>query len=63
MPRLFDEDENALDFCLKCFPSEQEAERIYGEAGKNSYEEVHPDYDDTEYRCEKCNKPLTDKDN
>lgn len=63
MPRIYDEDNNALDFCRWCFPDKDEAFDRYGEAGKNSHNEDHPDYDDTDYRCEDCKKKLTSHDN
>jgi hypothetical protein len=63
-----------VDFCRKCFPSEAEAEAEYGDESKTGpgpddrgncfeYNSDHPDYEDVEYRCEKCNRLLHDKDN
>lgn len=53
-------------------PTEEHAKLKYGNIGDgpdgrgNCFvhdEWEHPDYDDTDYRCHKCNKKLTSKDN
>lgn len=70
--RVYNSESEPLDFCLKCFPkTEAEAFKKYGgrESGPDDrgdcfgYQCDHPDYDDCEYSCEVCNKPLTGKDN
>lgn len=71
MPRIETSEGYPVDFCKRCFPSEATAKKKYGNMGDApdnrgnaySYDEDHPDYDDTDYDCEKCNKPLTSKDN
>lgn len=75
MPRIYDSASNPIDFCQTHFPkSEAIAEKKYGDVTKTgdgpdergncfSYDDDHPDYDDCEYRCEVCNRPLIGKDN
>ncbi|WP_439398571.1 hypothetical protein ACRQ5Q_14735 [Bradyrhizobium sp. PMVTL-01] len=71
MPRIYTSCSDPLDFCRECFPSEDEAEDAYGNLGDGQdgrgncfgYNEDHPDYEDTDYRCETCKTPLTAKDN
>lgn len=61
MPRIYDEDNNALDFCRGCMPTKTEAIQLYG---KNAdINANHPDYDGEDYDCETCGEPLTGKDN
>ena len=59
MPRIYNEDRNALDYCLKCFES-VELDALQNE--KNDVDADHPPYEDTGYHCEICKKPLTSKD-
>ena len=55
--RLFLMKENEpLDFCTDCFPSEIGAEIIYGEL--NGFDVEHPDYRDNDYWCYECGKDL-----
>jgi hypothetical protein len=75
MPRIYDSANNPIDFCRHCFPKDEAAaERQYGDVAKTgegpdergncfAYEAEHPDYSDTDYECEKCHKPLKDRDN
>jgi hypothetical protein len=72
MPRIYDSANNPLDFCTGCFPKDEAtAEDKYGDVGEGpdgrtncfSYDSEHPDYDGTDYRCKKCRKPLTSRDN
>ena len=72
MPRIYDGESNPHDFCRRHFPTEVTA-RLRFEAGEGpdnrgncfGYNDDHPDYEDTDYRCEErgCNKPLTARDN
>lgn len=69
MPRIYNGDSEPIDFCRKCFPSEDEAIEEYGEGegpdGRGNcfgYDCAHPPYWDTDYVCEKCEEPLTDLD-
>lgn len=70
MPRIYDGRSDPYDYCAKCFPkTEAAAQRIHGTGegpdGRGncfSYDAEHPPYDDTGYRCHKCNKRLSGKD-
>lgn len=73
MPRIYRSDDEPLDFCKRCFPSEADAEEEYGDVercgegpdGRGNcfgYNSAHPPYSETDYRCHDCNKPLTDRD-
>lgn len=69
MPRVYDAESNPVDFCKECFPDYEEAFDKYGEGeGPDDrgncfdYESIHPEYLDTDYTCEDCGKPLTEKD-
>ena len=60
MPRIYNEDRDPLDYCKKCFVT------VKLDALQNPNNDVdaeHPDYDDTIYTCEICNKKLTLQDN
>lgn len=69
MPRIYDSESNAHDFCKKCFPSESEAEKKFrtSEVGPDnrgdcySYDEMHPVYEKGD-KCTKCNKQLKETD-
>jgi hypothetical protein len=70
MPRLYTSTNEPLDFCANCFPSEDEAEDIYGDMGDGpdnrgncfAYDADHPTYDEGRfYRCECCRKFLTEE--
>ena len=74
MPRIYDSASDAQDFCQRCYPKEPVATRLYGDIAKTGegpdgrgncfgYDAEHPPYEDEDYRCETCNKPLTAKDN
>lgn len=70
MPRIYNTESLSFDFCQSCFPSEAAAEEDYGIGpdgpdGRGNcygYEESHPPYDDTDYKCEECGCELTDDD-
>jgi len=62
MPRIYDANNNPLDYCYDCF--------ITGKHGFDEddntidFDADHPPYQDTEgYRCEVCGKLLTEEDN
>lgn len=61
MPRIYDVDNNPHDFCNECFPDELDFE----DGVNNGYNADHPDYDDNPdiYKCEECEKQLTNLDN
>jgi hypothetical protein len=71
MPRVYDSANDPHDFCKKCFPSEASAQAQFGDVGDGpdgrgncyGYDAEHPDYDGTDYRCEKCDVALTMLDN
>lgn len=56
MPRVYDEERNPSDLCRICFRKSKfpEAYEIDAE---------HPEYSETEYKCDYCGKKLQDKDN
>lgn len=67
--RIYTSNSDPLDFCKKCFPSEQEAVERYAGLGDGpdgrgncfGYDDEHPDYDEEGYRCEQCRVELTDR--
>lgn len=72
MPRIRNSKNDPLDFCIKCFPkSESFAFQKYGNVGDGpdgrgncfAYDDDHPPYEFEDYRCEKCDKLLTENDN
>lgn len=71
MPRIFTSASDPIDFCSKCFPDNVKALTLFGNLGDGpdnrgdcfGYDEEHPPYDETDYKCHKCKKKLTDKDN
>jgi hypothetical protein len=70
MPRIYTSESDPLDFCLECFPDEDTANDEYGTLGDGpddrgncfGYDEEHPPYNGTDYRCETCRKKLTHRD-
>jgi hypothetical protein len=71
MPRIYTSSNDPLDFCLLCFPEEDEADedeelhRGEGPDGRGdcyAYDAVHPDYGFERYRCYKCGLLLTPHD-
>lgn len=71
MPRIYTSESNPIDFCRRCFPSEDEAFKLYGNLGDGpddrgncfEHDAEHPSYDDTDYGCESCHRELTERDN
>jgi hypothetical protein len=74
MPRIYSSCSDPIDFCKHCFPDEKTAEALYGNVAITGegpddrgncfgYEADHPPYEDTDYDCELCRKPLKEKDN
>jgi hypothetical protein len=72
--RLYTSQSEPLDFCRKCFPSEEEAKRLYANIGEGPdgrgncfcYDDDHPDYSenrDMGYTCWFCKKKLGKRDN
>lgn len=70
MPRIYASNADPYDFCQDCFPSEGLAEDEYGNLGDGpddrgncfGYDEEHPPYDTTDYKCCVCKKSLTGED-
>lgn len=71
MPRIYASNNDPVDFCRDCFPSEDEAIEEYGGKGDGpdgrgncfGWDAEHPPYGDEDYRCEQCGSVLTDDDN
>jgi len=71
MPRIYTSANDPLDFCTRHFPGERLARARYGSVGDGpdgrgncfEYNAEHPDYSDTDYRCETCTCTLSDSDN
>ena len=74
MPRICTSASYPIDFCIDCFPDEETAEAEYGDVNKTGsgpddrgncfcYDDEHPDYEETDYRCHSCRKKLTSEDN
>lgn len=71
MPRIYTSNNDPLDFCRDCFPTEEEANAEYGDMGDGpdgrgncfTYDADHPAYSDTDERCHSCRRRLTDRDN
>jgi hypothetical protein len=74
MPRIYDSASSPLDFCKDCYPTEEHAEREYGDVeltgegpdGRGNcygYDAEHPDYDYEDYTCIKCGQKLDWQDN
>ena len=69
--RIYTSTNDPLDFCKKCFPSEDEANDRYENLGDGpdgrgncfGYEEDHPDYCGLNYKCVQCGVLLKDIDN
>ena len=71
MPRIRTSTSDPIDFCHECYPSEEEAERLYGDVGDGpdnrgncfSYDdECRPSYEEVgDYECDTCGVTLTDK--
>jgi len=74
MPRIYDSGNDPHDFCRDCYPSEAEADELFGDVDKTGegpddrgncygYDAEHPPYEDTDYACEGCRDLLTEEDN
>jgi hypothetical protein len=69
MPRIYDMDNNPLDYCKDCwidgidnFKKEVEDNKAEFEDWEGNVNCPHPYYEDTKYTCELCNKSLTKED-
>jgi hypothetical protein len=77
MPRIYDSANDPHDFCRACFPDEDSAKELFANLGDGpdgrgncyGYDAEHPPYSDEAelgsehaYRCEKCRRPLTYRD-
>lgn len=71
MPRIYDKDGDPWDYCVLCFPSEEETHSMFlcGETGLNyatggsSYDAEHPLYEKVDYHCDRCKCTLDRRDN
>lgn len=74
MPRVFASNNDPLDFCRDCLPTEEEAEEEYGDESKTgsgpdgrgncyAYDTDHPPYEENDERCVICKRRLTHIDN
>lgn len=58
MPRIYDENDNPLDYCRKHFPKEEDVSSFENLTGSTyrGYDSEHPNYenDPNFYRCEIC---------
>lgn len=70
MPRIITSAADPVDYCRACFPSRKVAEAEFGNVGHGpddrgncyEYRADHPPYADGDYTCERCEKPLGEKD-
>lgn len=70
MPRVFSSNNDPLDFCQECFPTEDEAYLQFGDMGGGpdgrgncfAYDAEHPTYDGEGYCCFECSQPLDESD-
>lgn len=73
MPRLYNSANEPMDFCRVCWEDDEQWMRdeynTEGEEGPDkrgdcwSFNCDHPFYSDTDYRCESCDRRLSDDDN
>ena len=62
MPRIYDENNNPLDFCRDCWPKDEAtAKQEYGDG--IDYDCSHPDYQGEGYTCDDCGDDLQSRDN
>jgi hypothetical protein len=69
--RIYTSESIPVDFCRDCFPPEQESIEKFGNLGDGpdgrgncfAYDEEHPPYQETDYKCHSCGDELTEKDN
>ena len=68
MPRIYASNNDPCDYCQKCYPDEGSVtwHRLMnsGDNRGNCFEPdaEHPPYDEMNYDCQACGKPLTSKD-
>ena len=72
MPRIYTSANDPIDFCMRCFPkNENNARELYAGTGEGpdgrgdcfDHDADHPPYENEDYKCCKCKKPLVEKDN
>lgn len=71
MPRIYTSDNDPLDFCKDCYPSEDVAIKLYGNQGDGpdgrgncfGHDAEHPDYQGEDYKCTTCKIVLDWQDN
>lgn len=70
MPRIYTSASDPIDLCRVCWPDEPAAKKKWGNVGEGpdgrgncfGYDDAHPDYAESDYRCYKCKKLLTGRD-
>lgn len=73
MPRIYTSANDPLDFCIRHFPTEEAAEKKYGNVTKTGegpdgrgncfgWDAEHPPYEGTDYVCHLCKKRLHEVD-
>jgi len=68
--RIYTSDNDPLDFCQKCAPTEVEAIKKFGNMGDGpdgrgncfAYDAEHPPYGDDDYYCNSCGRILEEGD-
>ena len=69
--RIYTSESIPVDFCKACAPSEAEALEMFNDLGDGpddrgncfAYDEEHPPYEETDYKCADCGESLEAADN
>lgn len=68
--RVYASDNDPVDYCMACAPSEAVAQERHGNVGDGpdgrgncfAYEAEHPDYEGDMYKCAACRRQLNEYD-
>uniref|UniRef100_A0A6M3M886 Uncharacterized protein n=1 Tax=viral metagenome TaxID=1070528 RepID=A0A6M3M886_9ZZZZ len=60
MPRIYDEYREPFDLCQQCY--QNALDEVHFKDELCDFDAEHPSYDDADYECDYCHKPLTSKD-
>lgn len=60
MPRIYNKLREPFDLCQKCYQDALD-EKHFSEGSE--FDAEHPGYEDTDYECDYCHKPLKSADN